>query len=70
MCVRYIDGLPFIHPQLGTRPATQACALTGGIEPVILGSQAGTESTEPHQPEQEWHFLTSLDPCTLREDPV
>ena len=29
MCKRYIDQLPFTHPQLGIWPATQACALTG-----------------------------------------
>ena len=29
MCVRYIDQLPLAHPQLGSWPATQACALTG-----------------------------------------
>ena len=26
---RNIDGLPLAHPQMGTWPATQACALTG-----------------------------------------
>ena len=29
MCKRYIDQLPLACPQLGTWPATQACALTG-----------------------------------------
>ena len=29
MCKRNIDQLPLAHPQLGTWPATQACALTG-----------------------------------------
>ena len=28
MCERNIDGLPLVCPQLGTWPATQACALT------------------------------------------
>ena len=28
-CERYIDWLPILLPQLGTWPATQACALTG-----------------------------------------
>ena len=28
MCERYTDRLPLAHPQLGTWPATQACALT------------------------------------------
>ena len=43
-------GLIASHPpptQPATQPATQACALMG-IEP--LSSQAGTQSTEPHQP--------------------
>ena len=29
MCKRYINWLPLECPQLGTQPATQACALTG-----------------------------------------
>ena len=29
MCKRYIHQLPLTHPQLGTWPTTQACALTG-----------------------------------------
>ena len=29
MCKRYIHQLPLAHPQVGTWPATQACALTG-----------------------------------------
>ena len=29
MCERYINRLPLTCPQLGTRPTTQACALTG-----------------------------------------
>ena len=38
---------PLAHPLLGTWPATQACALTGNpAEP--FGSQASTQSTEPH----------------------
>ena len=28
MCERDIDQLPLASPQLGTQPATQACALT------------------------------------------
>ena len=35
--INYIDGLLLACPQLGTRPATQACALTGvGIELATL----------------------------------
>ena len=29
MCKRYINWFPLEHPQLGTWPTTQACALTG-----------------------------------------
>ena len=29
MCERHIDRLPLARPQMGTWPATQACALTG-----------------------------------------
>ena len=41
MCERYIDWLSLAHPQLGTWPTTQACALT---------MQTSTQSIEPHQP--------------------
>ena len=41
--------LPLARPLLGTWPATQACALTG-VESATFGSQAGAQSTEPHQP--------------------
>ena len=37
-------------PLLGTWPATQACALTGNRTSEPFGSQANTQSTEPHQP--------------------
>ena len=40
--------LPLMLPLLGTWPITQACALTQSQRP--LGSQASTQSTEPHQP--------------------
>ena len=39
------------RPLLGTWPATQACALTE-LTRELFGSQPGTQSTEPHQPEQ------------------
>ena len=38
--------LSLMRPLLGTWPTTQACALTGNG----TGSQAGAQSTEPHQP--------------------
>ena len=42
--------LPLICPLLGTWPTTLACALTGNRTEDPFGSQAGTQSTEPHQP--------------------
>ena len=30
-CESYMDLLPLAHPQLGTWPASQACALTGNL---------------------------------------
>ena len=41
--------LPLTQPPLGTWPATQACALDWELNPPPFGSQAGTQSTEPHQ---------------------
>ena len=49
MCERYRDQLPLIHPQLGTWPATQACAL--------CRNQTGAQPTEPLQPGQEAFFF-------------
>ena len=40
MCKRNIDQLPLTHPQMGTWPATQACALTGN----------GTSDLSIHRP--------------------
>ena len=39
MCERHIDWLPLTHPKPGTRPATQACALTGNqtTDPLVCG---------------------------------
>ena len=50
MCTRYIHLLPLAHPPLGTRPTTQARALTRNRTGNPLGAQAGAQSTEPHQP--------------------
>ena len=49
-CERYIDRLPLTRPTTGDL----ACALTGNR------SQAGTESTEPHQPRLFSSLNTSL----------
>ena len=48
-CVRNIDWLPLVHPQLGTKPATQTLPWQV-MEPVTFGLQGGAQSTEPHQP--------------------
>ena len=41
--------LPLPYPQLGTWPANQACALDWESNQRPFGSQAGAQSTEPHQ---------------------
>ena len=63
MCKRYNDVLPLTCPQLGTWPATQACALTGTRTSVLLVCrlvllQACAQSTEPHQARaQAWDLI-------------
>ena len=42
--------LPLRHPLLGTGPSTQAWALIWEWNEQPFGSQAGTQSAEPHQP--------------------
>ena len=42
--------LPLMCPQLGTWPATQACALTEKYNQQPFGLQAGALSIEPQQP--------------------
>ena len=42
--------LPLLHPQLGTQPAPQACALTGNQTSDPYAWQVGAQSTEPQQP--------------------
>ena len=42
-------SMPLTCPLLGTWPATQACAGNRTQRP--FGSEAGVQSTEPHQPE-------------------
>ena len=49
--------LPLTRPLLGTWPTAQACALTGNRTGWPLGSQAGTQSTEPHQSGPKSIFL-------------
>ena len=41
--------LPLMHPLLGTWPITWACVLDWEAKQWPFGSQAGTQSTEPHQ---------------------
>ena len=55
MCKRNINCLPLAHFQLGTWPATQACALTGNLNgDLLVVCRPGTQPTEPHQPGQFW----------------
>ena len=37
-----------------------------GIEPATFGSQASAQSTEPHQPGQNWILNTLQGTCTLK----
>ena len=54
--------VPLIRPLLGTWPETQACALTENRESnwQPFDSQAGTQSTEPHQPGQFFGVLCQV----------
>ena len=45
MSERNNDWLPFTHPQMGTCPATQSCALIGNPTGGPFTLQAGTQST-------------------------
>ena len=50
-------------PQLGTWPATRACALTGNrTGDLSVGSQAGAQPTESHQPGQILSLVLDLSP--------
>ena len=42
--------LPLTYPLLGTWPVTQACALEWESNQGPFRSQAGTQSSKPHQP--------------------
>ena len=42
--------LPLVRPLLGAWPTTQACAIDRESNWWCFGCQAGTKSTEPHQP--------------------
>ena len=53
--------LPLACPLLGTWPATQVCALTGNwTGDPNFGSQACTQSTEPHQPGTFFKFSQAV----------
>ena len=41
-------------PPLETQPTTQACALDQELNQQLFGSQASTQSTEPHQREPDF----------------
>ena len=50
MSIPYLHSLRLVCPQMGTWPTTQACALTGNQTRNLFVSQAGPQSSEPHQP--------------------
>ena len=57
--------MPLTRPPLGTRPETQACALTGNQTSDPGVCRPGIQSTEPYQPGQSlvimlWYFLVVL----------
>ena len=50
MCKRNISCLPLTHPQLGSWPKTQACALTGNqTDNLPSGLRDKARPIEPHQ---------------------
>ena len=59
MCERDIDRLPLEHPQLGTWPATQGCALTRNLSSDLLVQRLALsqQSTEPYQPGHQYSYL-------------
>ena len=57
MCDRYICHLLLAQPQLGTWPATQACALTGNQLCDLLVYGMMLQLTEPHWPGRIWKVL-------------
>ena len=61
--------LPLMCPQLGTWPATQACALTGNQTGDPLVFQACAQFTELHQLGLDDFFFTSL-PLSLPQTPL
>ena len=58
MCERDTNRLPLAGLQLGTWPATQACALTGNQTDNL--SVASVQSTEPHQPGPNLFLINSI----------
>ena len=52
--------LPFMHSLLETWPMIQACALDWELNWWPFGSQAGTQSTKPHQPGPKIFFKLTL----------
>ena len=60
MCERYISRLPLTHPQPGTQPTTQACALDWKSNQGPFDFQAGTQCTESHQPGHPAYFTCEM----------
>ena len=57
--------LPLVRSLLRTWPPTQAYAPDWELYWLPFGSQAGTQSTEPHQPENVFLILVSVAFTTL-----
>ena len=54
---RYINWLPLSHPQLGNLASNPGMRPDWESNLQPFGSQAGTQSTEPHQPGPNILFL-------------
>ena len=57
MCERYTNWLPLAHPQPGNLAGNPGMCSDGELNWRPCGSQSGTQSTEPHQPEQVFSFV-------------
>ena len=56
-CVRYINWLPLTLPQMGNLACNPGMCPDWGLNLRAFGSQAGTQSTEPHQLGQKCFIL-------------
>ena len=61
MCERYIDQLSLTHPQLGTWPPSQACALTGNrTDNPLVRRPAPSPLIHTSQGKFTYYFLNDL----------